>query len=415
MNHISKKDIVLFKEKRQCCACGACENICPKQAISMKEDRNGFLYPRINHEICIKCGLCNKVCEYQNNTLLNNESQVAYAAIAKKNDLLMKSASGGLFAVIAETILEKQGIVYGAALINESNNLVPKHIRIDAVKDLEKLQGSKYVQSSIELNFKQVEKDLKDGKLVLFSGTPCQIAGLYGYLGKKYNNLYTIDIICHGVPSSKFFQSYITELMKKWNGHILDFKFRDKTNGWGLNAKVSYLNKNGKIKIKRIPAGASSYFDMFLKSETYRINCYSCPYANKKRMGDITLGDYWGIQKEHPELMEEAGGNYSDNKGISCILVNNNQGKALVNLINNKTYINISTVEKVAKGNGQLKKPSQYPRSRDEILGLYVSQGYNAVEQYFKKRTGVKIQYYYLKNILPHSFKKNIKKIVTRK
>ena len=233
-------------------------------------------------------------------------------------------------------------------------------------------------------------------------------------IGKEYKNLYTVDIICHGVPSIKFFQDYINVLIKKLKGTVLDFKFRDKTNGWGLNAKLIYRTSDGKIKNKRIPSGASSYFDMFLKSETYRENCYTCPYATNKRVGDITIGDYWGIQKEHPELMKDAGGNYNDANGISCVLVNNSRGAKLIELINKCINIDVTSFEKVARTNGQLKSPSKCPSTRQKILNIYKEQGYVAIESYFKKRNGLRTQYCYLKNMIPQSIKKSLKKILKK-
>ena len=413
MTNFDTNNIVLFENKDKCCACGACKNICPKHAISMEEDEYGFIYPVINERLCIKCGKCKKVCNYQNDDI-KEESKEAYVSSAKDINLLLKSASGGVFATLAGSIIEKDGVVYGVSMNNVNNTLKPEHIRVNNKEFIKKLQGSKYVQSDTANSFINIERDLKEGKMVLFSGTPCQVAGLKGYLGRKYENLYVVDIICHGVPSAKFFQDYISILMKKWNGQILDFKFRDKTNGWGLNAKVIYKDKNNKAKIKRIPYGESSYFDMFLKSETYRENCYSCPYATKGRVGDITIGDYWGVQKEHPELMVEAGGEYNDANGISCVLVNNEKGKQLLKLLNNKVSINLSTIEKVARKNGQLKNPSNCPETRKEILEIYKEHGYFEVDSYFKKRNGVRTQYYYLKNMLPHSFKKVIKNLVKR-
>ena len=413
MNEFDNNSIVLFEDKNKCCACGACKSACPKQAITMKEDEYGFVYPVIDKSICIKCGKCKKVCNYQNDNI-KEESKEAYVAAVKDINLLLKSASGGLFAALAETIIEEDGVVYGVSMNNVNNKLKPEHIRVTNKNSIEKLQGSKYVQSDTADSFVNIEKDLKEGRIVLFSGTPCQVAGLKGYLGKDYKNLYLVDIICHGVPSTKFFQDYISNLMKRWNGRILDFKLRDKKNGWGLNAKVVYKDKNNNTKVKRIPSGASSYFDMFLKSETYRQNCYSCPYATIKRIGDITIGDYWGIQKEHPELMDCNGGNYNDTNGISCLLVNNKKGNELLKLLNDKVNIDASTIEKVARKNGQLKHPSNYPETRKEILETYKEDGYDKVESYFKKRNGMRTQYYYIKNMIPHSLKKTLKGILKK-
>ena len=413
MENINNEQIVLFKDKSKCCACGSCLNACPKQAISMEPDENGFVYPVINHDLCVQCGRCKKVCGYQSNSYMS-EVEAAYVSAAKEKQIVLKSASGGLFAVLAHAILKNGGVAYGAAMISCNGTLIPQHVRITDIDEISKLQGSKYVQSDIGVMYKNAEEDLKSGQLVLFSGTPCQIAGLKSYLGKGYENLYTIDIICHGVPSAKFFQGYIDVLMSRYKGVVKDFKFRDKTYGWGLNAKLIYINQSGKEKIKRIPSGASSYFDMFLKSEIYRENCYNCPYTTKNRIGDITLGDYWGIQREHPELMKDAGGKYSNREGISCVLINSVQGKKLLVMGQDKINIDESTFDKVARQNEQLKEPSPYNENREYILRMYRSGGYESVEKYFRKRNGVRTYYCYIKNMLPSSLKKKIKKAIKR-
>lgn len=407
------KPTQLYKTKEECCACGACLNICQRQAIRMEEDAQGFLYPRIQEELCIHCGRCEKVCVYGSASLKQEVGQ-AYVSAAKDRDILMSSSSGGIFTLLAETIVEDGGAVYGAALVPAGDSIWPKHIRVTRRAEIEKLQGSKYVHSEIGFCLKRAEEDLLAGRPVLFSGTPCQIAGLKGYLGKDYPDLYTVDIICHGVPSARFFQDYLEERWGRKKRKILDFKFRDKKNGWGLNAKLIYRDKKGKIRSRYIPSGASSYYDLFLKSEIYRENCYLCPYAGKERVGDLTLGDYWGIQREHPELLKEAGGKYDTETGISCILVNNTKGKALLDKISGKVQMDRSTIEKAANENGQLKFPSSRPDTREQVLSLYRDGGYAAVEAYFRGRNGLRTAYCYLKNRVPRSLKNKIKKKLGR-
>lgn len=202
--------------------------------------------------------------------------------------------------------------------------------------------------------------------------------------------------------------------MKRCKGEVVDFKFRDKNKGWGLNALIIWRDINAKEHSKSIPHGASSYYDMFLKSEIYRENCYSCPYAGEKREGDFTLGDYWGVQKEHPELMKDNGGVYNETKGVSCILVNTNKGKQLFQEIEHLLQCDLSTFEKVANGNLQLQKPSTLTLSREKIFDVYQEGGYAAVEKYFQKRNGMRTYYFYLKNMLPQSWKKTIKKIIKK-
>lgn len=405
--------VILFEKKEDCSACGACKSICPMQAISMQPDEYGFLYPAIQTDRCIACHKCINACRFG---CKEDKKSVrdAYAAATKNEKAIRRSASGGVFSALAQKFLEDNGAVYGAAMIQQENELCTKHIRVDDVDQLRLLQGSKYVQSNTDDSYVLVKQDLVDGKPVLFSGTPCQIVGLKGYLGKEYQNLCTVDIICHGVPSSRFFNAYLSRLNQKYKGQVRDFLFRDKSKGWGLHAKYEYINKRGRKKAKSIPAETSSYFDMFLKAEIYRENCYVCPYASRERVGDITLGDYWGVQREHPEIMRDAGGPCSENDGISCVLVNTEKGQNILNRIADDIHLFASTINKIANENGQLSAPGDKPQTREMILHMYHKQGYGQVDQYFKKRTGLKIHYYHLKSLLPRSFKKKIKNLLRK-
>lgn len=389
-----KDDIILYKNKKECCGCGACMNICSKNAISMLEDQYGFLYPNINESICIKCGACKNICAYQKDNG-GNESLKVYAGISK-NTNIMYSASGGIFFSLATSILNENGIVYGVSMENIRGCLTPMHIGVEKIEDLYKLQGSKYVQSCTGNIYKDVLNKLKSGRLVLFSGTPCQIDALKSFLKKDYNNLLTIDIICHGVPSIKFFQDYIKTLEKKINGKILEFKFRDKTLGWGLNSKIIYRNNNETIKEKIIPASESSYYRLFLSSYIYRENCYHCKYANSKRVGDITIGDYWGISIEHPELTKKK--KLNERQGVSCILINTVNGEKYIDKYSNNLMLYNSMFDKVKIHNKQLNSPSLLSDSRKEILNIYAKYGYCGVEAWFRKKRGLKLYIIKLKN-----------------
>ena len=380
--------IELFDDKKNCCACGACMNICPKSAISMKADEYGFLYPQINTDLCIECGMCKKVCSYQNKTESNSPLKV-YAAVTKSTDI-SKSASGGIFAAIAQKIIEDGGIVFGASMEYKNGALTPVHIGVETKDELIKLMGSKYVQSSIANTYKELKSELNKKRKVLYSGTPCQIAGLKGYLQKDYENLYTVDIVCHGVPSAQFFSDYINNLENKLKGKIIDFKFRDKNVGWGHTAKVTYIC-NQKEKYKWIPNGESSYFSSFLNTDIDRENCYSCKYANSHRPGDISLGDYWGIEKMHPEYLVQNGGFIKVQDGSSCIIANTQKGLTLIDLCKDRIAYKESEFEKAAKGNGQLNRPSKRGKDRGLIMDAYKNGGYEAVEKVFIKRNLVKI------------------------
>ena len=402
--------ITLFKNKKDCCACGACLNICPKQAIKMQEDENGFLYPIIDNNKCIKCGLCVKTCALQNSKLTNTPLKT-YAAQSNNTDL-KKSASGGIFASLAINEIKAGGVVYGAALENVNGKLICRHIAVNNVTDLEKLQGSKYIQSNIGNIYQDVKKNLLEDKTILFTGTPCQVDGLRAYLGKKYENLYCIDIVCHGVPSNKMFQDYIETLEKKYNDKIIDFKFRDKTKGWGLTAK-GYTAKGYTAKgyTAIISANVSSFYYYFLKSYIYRDSCYSCKYACKNRCGDITIGDYWGIETAHPEVLNN-NTELDYKSGISCLIVNTYQGNKLIEKYKDDLRLIESDFEKSAKENGQLNRFSILnAEKRNEILNLYSKNGYKGVEDSFKR---IRILNR-LKNFVPIFLKKWIKQNIINK
>lgn len=381
--------VVLYDDKKSCYGCSACMNICPTNSISMKADGEGFIYPEIDSDSCIECGLCRRVCERHCSTIPEG-LQSAWAAAAKQESILNKSASGGAFTVFAECILKKQGVVYGCALCRDQGILNPQHIRVDKLAELERLQGSKYVQSDIAFSFRRAKEDLEAGKYVLFSGTPCQIGGLKAYLGKEYNSLYTVDIVCHGVPNKAFFQEYLKILEKRLDGKILDYSFRDKTFGWGLRGLITWETKNGKIRHRLVPVNTSSYYKMFLDAEIYRDSCYGCRYAQGKRPGDITVGDYWGIEIEHPEVLEVNPESLSCSRGISCVLANTAKGNDLVQECAASLTLLKSLPEKVIRHNAQLQNPSPVGEHRGTILQLYREGGYKAVHKWCNKRMGLR-------------------------
>lgn len=387
------EDVILFKNKVNCCGCGACANICPQRAIKIKEDECGFLYPVIDKKKCVGCKLCKKVCAYQNKTPQNEPIKV-FAAVNKNESQLMNSASGGVFSAIAKQILADDGIVFGATLDFEKGHAVPHHVFVEKESELYRLQGSKYVQSAIGDMYILAKQFLDEGRKVLFSGTPCQVAGLYSFLSKEYQNLVTIDLICHGVPNAKFFDDYIQmETRKRKGKKVVGYSFRDKKKGWGMNGRIDIIDINGKLKNIYVRARANSYNTLFLDGEIYRENCYECKYATRLRVGDLTIGDYWGIEHEHPELLGKYG--YEEKKGISCILANSNKGLAICKESSDLLQMNESTFSKVSNRNGQLKKPSEKKESREKILQLYSEYGYEKVEGWFRKK--------YMKQIIAHS------------
>jgi coenzyme F420-reducing hydrogenase beta subunit len=391
--------ILIYNEKKDCCGCSACVNICPVQAITMQMDEYGFLYPQIDNNLCTECGLCQKICVAQSAIEPIPEPLATFVAINKDERILSNSASGGIFGALAALTLKKKGVVFGCAF---NSDMEPIHISVKNLADIEKIQGSKYVQSSIGMTYKEAKEYLNQGRTVLYTGTPCQIAGLKSYLGKDYNNLITADLICHGVPSAAFFQGYIQYLENEFNAKILDFKFRDKSEGWGLKGCVVY-EKNKIEKNATILPAISYYYNYFLKGYIYRENCYECKYAGGKRQGDFTMGDYWGVGKAHPEISTE--------KGVSVLLVNSQKAIGLISTLYDYLDLYPSTFEKARNENAQLKYPTIKNEMRSIVLDLWRYGGYRAVADEFIRNNKKTIFKNKIKMLLPQKIKKYVSKI----
>lgn len=403
--------ISLYTNKENCCGCSSCMNICPKNAIEMSFDEYGFIYPNINVDLCIDCNACIGVCDFQQIKIKSDKIPIGtYAGILKDECLLKSSSSGGAFVSLAKYTLDRNGIVFGCAM---NDNVTPEHINIDKIDDIEKLQGSKYVQSKINKTFKEAQKYLNQGRTVLFTGTPCQIAGLKSYLKKDYYNLITVDLICHGVPSSTFFNGYIKWLEKKLKSRVIDVKFRDKTNGWGLLSRI-YYERNNKISSKIIHPILSYYYNYFIKGDIYRESCYKCIYACSDRVGDFTIGDYWGIEKYHPEITKH--------NGVSLILANNNKAISIINGLESnsenssklKDYIDIteSKFEYAKVFNEQLERPAIKTDRRDSILEMFKTEGFESVANKYYKDMRKQIVVFKIKSIIPQVIKKYIRKFI---
>ena len=309
--------------KSDCCGCSACANVCPRGCISMQADSEGFLYPVVNEEACIDCGLCEQVCPLRYKPQ-QHDLLAVYGAKNKNNAVRFASSSGGIFSLAAEIVLAQGGVVFGAAL---DENLQVRHIKIENIDELAKLRGSKYVQSVLANCFMQARRLLRTGRQVLFSGTPCQIAGLKKYLVKDYTNLWTIDVVCHGVPSPKVYQKHLRELSAQAGEPVTAVRFRDKGKGW-KNGETLFLTEHQRMgNSKR----QEPYMRLFLNNISIRPSCEQCAFNNRRSQADITIADYWGIDKQFPE--------FDDDKGVTLVLINSSKGMELFEQIKNKAEL----------------------------------------------------------------------------
>lgn len=308
-------DIIL--PVKNCTGCSACYFRCPQDAISMVEDKEGFLYPQVDPQVCNSCGLCIQICPAQNvSDGQPTDLPSLYAGWTNDKNLLQQSTSGGVFSELARLVIGKGGVVFGAAY---DNTMTVRHMVVETWDDLKSLQGSKYVQSTIGDTFSQAEKYLKTGRRVLYSGTSCQIAGLYAAIGKDYKHLLTCDLICHGVPSPKIFRNAVDALENQQGSKVVDFLFRDKSFGW-LHPTVRITFADGTVLKEN---NFDNHFNLgFLKNIYLRPSCYQCPVKTDNPVADITLGDFWELKKYQPTLINRA--------GTSAVIVNTAHGHRII-------------------------------------------------------------------------------------
>lgn len=410
---MTDKAIQLFKNKYRCCGCNACEMICGKKAITMIEDEYGFRFPQIDTEKCVGCGSCQKVCCINNEVELCKPGTV-YAASYKNKDISAKSASGGIFAALAKQVLTEGGIVFGSAYTKQFDVEV---ISIEKIEDLPRLQGSKYVQSSMNSSFLKIKSELQTGRTVLFCGVPCQVEALKRFLGRSYENLLLVDIVCHGVPSNRMLKDYLAFLADKKQMGIQSIQFRTKTKGQNVYGEIAYrqVSHTGEIAYRQEPliSYKSSYYKLFLNCQTFRDSCYHCKFAATKRPGDISLCDYWGIEDEHPDFVKEV--EKEGLAGISAIMLNTNAGIAFFERLKQEFLLRESTVEQVAKHNPQLQAPSVETAERKQVLDCYRQRGYQGVDDFYFKKYRMKILTSDIGQVLPNSWKKKILQVIRGK
>lgn len=368
--------MIQIEEKKNCCGCNACVQVCPRQCIAMQEDNEGFLYPHVDEEICINCHLCEKVCPALNQSKPREPLKV-YAAINKDEKIRMESSSGGIFTALAERIIDESGVVFGACFDNKWDVV---HDYVETKEELRRFRGSKYVQSRIEDNYRKVESFLKAGRKVLFTGTPCQIAGLKLLLGKSYDNLLAVDFVCHGVPSPGVWRRYLKEEIARQcdrkntvlprpihekDVRVDNISFRNKTLGWkkySFALDLSTTNGSGEkfSFCSRMSLNENIYLKGFLANLYLRPSCYKCPIKYGKSGSNLTLGDFWGLQSVMPEL--------DDDKGMTALLVNDTHGKDWVDNVEIDLWE--TNYESVLKGNPSLEKSVSIPKNRKRFFKL---------------------------------------------
>ena len=351
-----------IENKQNCTGCGACFNICPKDAISMQCDKYGFYKPVIDEEKCVNCGSCKKNCPLDSYKSNNIEEPKVYAFQNDDKETLYKCASGGAFAYFAKNIIEQSGIVYGVIY---DENMVVCHSRTDNLTDLEKIYSSKYVQSGTRDTFKQAKEDLDNDRIVLYSGTPCQIAGLKSYLQKDYENLLTIDVVCHGVPSPLIFEKYKQEFMKKLpkGEEYININFRSKIKGWKPEL-VTTITTNKTIT--HIKSNKDDFMKAFLSNLSINTSCLNCHFNKLPRVADLSLADFWGVDEYNKTL--------NDKKGLSLLLINSGKGQDLFENIDRNCLFREIPLNYVIRYNKNICSSSVPHKNRTNFLED-ISQG----------------------------------------
>lgn len=346
------KMFIKSSDFNKCSGCYACALACPKKCIQMEKNEEGFWYPKLNEKGCIQCGKCEKVCpaiiEERKTNVLNS-----YAAINPDQDCRKESSSGGVFSVIAEYVLKQNGIVYGAAMSEDSRSVL--HIEVTSIDELYKLRGSKYVQSNVGGIFFKVKKLLENNMLVLFSGTPCQVAGLKKYLAKEYKNLITVDLICHGVASPFLLEKYLRYYEEMCKQKIKSINFRYKKTTWqdfgilktDIQGTEMFHNQH-----------EDPFMKMYLKNYCLRESCYDCS-TKKIRYSDITLGDFWGIEEIDPQM--------NDNMGTSAIIVRTEKGAGILEKVRERLKLQDTTYNNIVWNNVAENISVKRPRQRDQF------------------------------------------------
>lgn len=366
-------------DKSKCCGCTACASVCPKQCIEMKEDEEGFLYPYVHMDFCIKCGFCEKVCMMYSPIKEKAVSQKAFLIQHQDQTVLRESTSGGAFTAISECVIAKKGVVFGAAY---DENFEVHHIWVDTAEELYKFRNSKYVQSRIGSSFQEVKDFLNSGRLVCFSGTPCQIEGLYHYLGKRYNNLILIDIVCHGIPSPLIWKKYKNLCLHNEYKSVRQIQFRNKDLYGYEYSQMAFL-REGQSRYMGIEC--DPYLRAFFSDLSDRPSCYQCPVKKRYRISDLTLWDCFDVYKFNKDL--------DDNRGVTRVLVHSSKGMDYINQLQHCKVFEIDA-DLAVLGVKEMVKPVSYNVKREAFFADAIKmQDKDFFEKYFPMTLKVRIEH----------------------
>lgn len=365
----------------QCTGCSVCVNVCPEKSIIIKNDQEGFYFPEIVQEFCINCKYCEQKCPNVNMPQISIQTR-GYAVKNKNEKVRRKSTSGGVFPLLAEYVIDKGGSVYGAAY---NSDFSVRHIAITEKNNIFLLQGAKYTQSILERCFAKIKSQLHAGRYILFSGTPCQCRGMKAFLGKENDNLITVDIICHGVPSPKVWQAYIDYRSQKENNGVRPQKInmRSKVSGW---SKYSYSTEfdYGNGKITRIHNSQDLFMRAFVGNICLRNSCSNCKAKGVERCTDFTLGDYWGIWNQYPE--------FDDNKGTSVVFVHSKKGQEILEQLRDKIECLEVNLEDAYKENKSLVNSSMPHPDREEFLAQVTAENFEELMKKFFPQENIRTE-----------------------
>lgn len=363
-------------EANLCAGCSACASICPKQCIKMKADPNGFKYPALIHPAsCIECGMCERACPVLNERIkANDDPPCAYAAFSKDERIRRDSSSGGIFTEIAKRVIAENGVVYGAAY---DERFAVRHCCVDKVDNLQKLRGAKYAESNLDGSFVEILDRLKRGQSVLFSGTPCQVAGLKTFVGKDYSNLLCIDFVCRGVPSPMAWDAFIKYRSEKDADGKLpqSINLRSKETGWSKYQYSNVFEYEGGNKNSTV-SSQSLFMKLFVGDYISRPSCSDCKFKGYSRVSDITLGDFWGVWDIEPKM--------DDNKGTSVVLVHTPSAEKLWRDIEPKIKSKEVTLEQASRQNQAMLKSAKANRDGKLALRKIKDGKIGACEEFFK-------------------------------